>query len=63
MKERKPGQQAKGKVVKELSIQFRVDEEQYDALRRAALREGGDSLGNWCRRHLLEQAGWEHTEH
>ncbi len=45
--------------IKETSVQFRATPSQHDALMRAARREG-DTLGNWCRRHLLKLAGWEY---
>ncbi len=43
---------------KELMIQFRVDASQYDALAKLA-RRGGETLGSWCRRLLLERAGYD----
>jgi len=44
---------------KTYSVQFRVDEEQRRALKRAARQAGGDTLGNWARRHLLQLAGYK----
>lgn len=47
--------------IKERTVQFRVDDEQLEALRRKARREG-DSLANWARRTLLKDAGWEYDK-
>lgn len=45
---------------KDRSVQFRIDEDQLRALEDAARREG-DSLANWCRRHLLKLADWHYS--
>ena len=41
-------------------VTFRVDDDQWAALEHAARAEG-DTLGNWCRRHLLQVAGWKYS--